>query len=263
MRNSLIILLFFTLIFKTLFSQSVSVSVTKLYYNVGRGENNIQTVTLKNNSTNKQSFQITFCGFESPGNKGKTVLITADTNKNSCAKWLNVTPSSFILNAGESKDISVELKLPDIPEAEKTKWAAMQIIARNDNDKEQNTGLDVTENMKIIVHIFQTPPNLKMNKLEITNFENNDSNKTIILEVKNTGETILICNSSVEFNNIITNKKQNVKSKPFTLLPNTYREIDFDLPDNIEKGKYLVTGYVEYNNNDNVLSAKQEIEIKE
>jgi P pilus assembly chaperone PapD len=262
MRN-LLIILFFLNIPDCIYSQDVSVSPAKLYYNNGRGENKAQLVTIKNNSLNKQTCQVSFCGFESPGNKGKTKMIAADTDKNSCAKWLMAIPSSFDLNAGESKEVSVVLELPNNDEAEKAKWAIMQLNVSSDKPN-QNTDVALSETIKLVIHVFQTPPNLTISKAEIIHFKElinaGDSARTIVLETKNTGKTILVCDPSIELNNMITGEKQNIKTYPFTLLPFANREIEFVLPENLKKGKYSLIGVVDFGNKKNVQS-KIEMEI--
>jgi len=266
MRNLLTILILFY-IPVIIYSQDVSVSPAKLYFNNGRGKNKAQFVTIKNNSLNKQTCQISFSGFESPGNKGKTQMIAADTDKNSCAKWLIATPSSFDLKAGESKEVSVVLELPNNNEAKKAKWAVMQLdvsVEKNKNEANQNTGVVLSETMKLVIHIFQTPPNLSISKAEIINFKElknaGDSARTIVLETKNTGETILVCNPYIELNNMMTGEKQNIKTYPFTLLPTANRDVEFVLPGNLKKGKYSLIGVVDFGNKKNVQS-KMEIEI--
>ena len=53
-----------------------------------------------------------------------------------------------------------------------------------------------------------------------------------------------------------------MKPAAFTILPGGSREIKFILPPTMEKGKYNLTGVVDYGSKEEVQAAEMELEIK-
>ena len=127
-----------------------------------------------------------------------------------------------------------------------------------------NMGMGIIETVGIVIHVFQTPPTITFSQAEIASFKElpaTDKGRTISILTKNTGETILICAGYVELVNLRTGKKERMKPNGFTILPGGSREVKFVLPPTLEKGKYTVTGVVDYGSKEDVQAAEMELEI--
>jgi P pilus assembly chaperone PapD len=253
-----------------LFSQSVSVEPTRLYFKAGKGNSETQVVKVTNNSKIKQAFEVTFADFEPDGIRGKVKIMKADSSIHSCAKWLSADPSLFEIDAGASNDVQVILQPPDDSVADNVKWALMSIKLNeektlNDCSSSKEQGLNIHKTFQFAIYIFQTPPNLTNSKAEIVSFKEitklGDTLRTFTIEAKNTGETILDCSSYMRITNILSNKVQLLKMIPFTLLPGLSRQIIFVLPKGIEKGKYKLIGIVVSDDKMEFKSEEKELEI--
>ncbi|MBK8585594.1 MAG: hypothetical protein IPN88_09270 [Bacteroidetes bacterium] len=107
--------------------QNVSISPSRLYYKTPIGEYKTQEINITNSSPNKQAFVVSFSDFEPAGIEGKSRFMKAGESENTCSQWLSATPSFFELDPGATQKVQVLLQVPASPEANKVKWAAMQI----------------------------------------------------------------------------------------------------------------------------------------
>jgi P pilus assembly chaperone PapD len=251
-------------------AQSVSISPSRLYFKTPVGEMKTQEVSITNNSSASQSFTVSFSDFEAAGNQGKSQFMKAGESVNSCADWLNATPSFFEIGPGETQKIKILLQVPSTPEANKVKWAAMQVkITKEKKDPgtgdKTAIGMGVTETFQFVVHIFQSPPSVTFKNAEIKNFREitsvNDTCRVLSLLLKNSGEAILDCAAYIEMTNVNTGNEVRQKPIAFTVLPGSEREIKFTIPSNTPKGKYSVLGVVDYGSRENVQAAEIEVQF--
>lgn len=274
--NKIVLVLASFLISTALFSQSASVSPSRLYFDVSPGEYKSKTIRVTNNGKSKESFKVSFIDFNSPGSEGKTKLDSSGS-QHGCSEWLTASPSFFELEAGESKEVEVLLQVPNIPEANTVRWAAASVKIAREN-KEFDKGADVKSAMQIvqtfqfIIHIFQTPPNVTFKEAVINSFERTkpveikttDSTATqdiaLKMTVENTGDAIIDCAPYIDLINLDNGDERRVKQKGFTVLPGGVRTIVFTIPNDLPKGNYSALGIVDYGSNTDL--AAYEIDLK-
>ena len=252
-------------------AQNVAVSPSRLYYKVGIGEYKSHEVTVKNSSKTPQAFKIFFADFESKGNQGKTTLMKKGESEHSCSNWLSASPSFFELGPGESQKVEVLLQVPNTPEANKVKWAVMNVkLAREKKapageGNSETVGFGIVQTFQFIIHIFQTPPTVTYADAEIVGFKEitkpTDDTRTLSLEVSNTGETILNCASYLELTNLQNGEIKRLDVKAFTVLPDGRREIYFQLPVDLKKGQYSVLGVVDYGSKEKIAAAEMDLTV--
>jgi P pilus assembly chaperone PapD len=202
---------------------------------------------------------------------GKSKFMKQGESENTCSQWLSATPSFFELEAGATQKVQVLLQVPSTPEANKVKWAAMQIkLAKEkkatDAADKNSIGMGVTETFQFVVHIFQSPPTVVDKSAELVSFREvttaADSTRILVLTVKNSGESILDCASYLEFTNLQNGNDDRQKPFAFTLLPGATREVKFAVPSKLGKGKYSVLGVVDFGSREKLPAAEMEIELK-
>mgnify|MGYP003575205365 CR=1 FL=1 len=262
--------LFMMMLSVTMKAQSVSVAPSRFYYKVNPGESKSQTLKVTNSSKTKQSFQITFGDFAAPGSAGKSTLMKAGESENSLAKYISANPAFFELEAGQSRDVQILLELPNLPESNKVKWGTILIklvkekSAANMGEK-NGVGMGIIETFQFVVHVFQTPPSVTFKQAEIVSLKQTagktPSDKAISILTKNTGEAILDCAAYLQLVNLNTGKNERIKPIGFTVLPGGSREVTFTLPPSLEKGKYTITGVVDYGSKDDVQAAEMDLEV--
>ncbi len=251
-------------------SQSVSVSPSRLYFTTAIGEFQSQSVTVTNNSSSPQSFQISFADFEAKGNKGKSTLMDQGESVHSCSGWLSASPAFFTIAAGKSQKVDILMQVPNLPEANKVKWAVMNVKMAHErkapDEKDENTvGFGIVQTFQFIVHIFQTPPSVTFKNAEIISFRestvDSDTARKVVLGVRNTGDAILDCASYLELTNLLNGETKRLDIKAFTVLPGGEREINFILPNDLKKGSYSVLGVVDYGSKEKVEAAELDLTV--
>jgi P pilus assembly chaperone PapD len=265
------LLLMVCLVSSVVHAQNVSISPSRLYYKTAMGEYKVQEVTVTNSATRPQSFTVSFGDFEPSGSLGKSQLMKAGESVNSCSQWLSADPSFFEIGPGQSQKIKVLMQVPSAPDANKVKWAAMQVkLAKEKKATDLNDnnaiGLGVTETFQFVVHVFQSPPTVTLKNAEIESFTevttDQDSTRMMMLRVKNSGEAILDCVSYLEYTNTSNGEEQRQKPIAYTLLPGTIRELKFPISSSLPSGKYSLLGVVDYGSRENVQAAETEVTIK-
>ena len=251
-------------------AQNISVAPSRFYYKVNPGGVKTQVLKVTNNSTAKESFAVSFGDFSAPGSAGKSVLMKPGESPNSLVKYISANPAYFELEPGKSQDVQVILEMPNLPESNKVKWGTL-MLKLDKNKKEANNlgtndvGMGILETFQFVVHIFQTPPNVTLKQAEIVSLKQvagaTPADKSISIMTKNTGEAILDCAAYIEYVNLGTGKKERLKPAAFTVLPGGMREMMFALPASLEKGKYNLTGVVDFGSKDEVQAAELELEI--
>jgi P pilus assembly chaperone PapD len=271
MKNSLTALMFICLVSSQVQAQSVAISPSRLYYKTPIGEYKVQEVSVTNSSTAAQSFTVSFGDFEPSGSQGKSQIMKKGESPNSCSEWLSAEPSFFEVGPGQTQKVKVLMQVPSSPDANKVKWAAMQVRLAKEKQatdlKDQNAiGLGITETFQFVVHIFQSPPTVTAKNAEIESFtevtSDKDSSRVMMLRVVNSGEAILDCVSYLEYTNLSSGEENRQKPIAYTLLPGTARELKFPISSTLPEGKYSLLGVVDYGSRENVQAAETEVTIK-
>ena len=148
-------------------------------------------------------------------------------------------------------------------------WTILTIDQSYDRPKLDVQGNDKTIAMGVVntmgfgVYIYQNPPNVTVNNVEIEKFtfETVDSLKLLILNVKNIGDGIGYSSTYVDLTNLSTGKITKLYAKKFTILPQYTRFLKFVIPADIEKGKYSAVGVLDFGSKEEIKAAEIEFEI--
>lgn len=245
-------------------AQKISTSPTRINYKVSPGASGRSTITVANNSNDRQGFQINFGDF-SANAAGKSQFSKKGVVSRSCADWLTATPAVFELAPGETQDISILLDAPADSSALLARWAVAYVRLRplDFGNKDASDGLNVRVNQsyRFGVYIFQTPPNASDARGEISGLDYKDNRFTI--QMRNAGETFLTCNSYIELTSLATGETKRINTRGFTMLPALDRNTVFQIPPDIPAGRYSVLAVMDYGNRDEVEAAEMEIMIPE
>ncbi|MFA6923980.1 MAG: DUF916 domain-containing protein [Bacteroidales bacterium] len=252
-------------------NMGVAVSPAHLNFSLRPGASKTQQIKITNDTKKKNKFQLNFKDFDMNEN-GKTIFIDAGKGKYSLSKWVTISQTFVELEPGEEKKIDVTVNIPATDDGYKAAWCILMV-----NQQEEKKDIDVKGNEKTIafgviplisfgIYIYQNPPNVLVNKVEIQNFKliSSDTSKvkTLNLRAKNTGDGISFSSCYVELTNTNIGKQNKLLVKKFTILPGETRDFTFDLPDNLEKGKYSAIGVLDFGSNEEIETAEIEFEIK-
>ena len=252
-------------------AQSVSVSPSRLYFKEAPGGYRGQKIYVTNNGSKPETFQVLFHDFASDGNQGKTTVIKEGEYIHGCSQWLTASPAFFEIAPGQTQEVTMLLQVPNVPEANNSRWAVASVKLSKENTGASDKGSDVTgmqilQTFQFLIHIFQTPPAITFKEANISSFKeittSADSVRTLSMEIENTGDAILDCAPYLDVVNLNTGLSQRIKKKGFTILPEGKRELKLTLPKELPAGKYNILGIVDYGSDSNLAGAELNIEIK-
>ncbi|MFH2142528.1 MAG: hypothetical protein ABIJ97_08910 [Bacteroidota bacterium] len=246
----------------------VSVSPSSMHLSIKPGTSETKEITVKNITKEKNSFAVGFNDFEM-NQAGKPTLSDPENRKYSLSKHIGVTPTYFELAPGEEKKIKLVISIPDDEESYRSLWTIVtieQVVERpplDPGDQPKRISMGIIPSFGFGVYIYQNPPNVTINKLEIQNlvFTNDNNSKKVNMSVKNIGDGISYCTSYLELTNMSTGEQYKLQVKKFTILPQYTRAFSYDLSPEIKPGKYSAIGVIDYGSKEEILAAEVEFEI--
>ena len=258
----LAVFLLLLLVFFDAYSQKISTSPSRLNFKVSPGGTQRAIITVTNNADQKHDFSVDFGDFDA-SRKGKSKWLEKGVLPRSCAEWLSASPSLFSLEPGEAQRIELTMDVPQDSAAFIARWAVtyIRLAEETRGQQEGSDGLIVNLNQsyRFGVYVFQTPPSATYAKGELIDFK--FENDELKLRLRNLGETFLKCNSYAELTNLQTGEVARLKSRNFTVLPASNRDVSFIIPKSYKPGTYSVLGVLDYGNRDEIEAAEIEITI--
>ena len=160
----------------TLFNNmGVSVSPSSMHLSIKPGSSVSKEIRVKNDTKIKYSFQVGFNDFEM-GTNGKPISINPIESKYALSKWTTVSPSYFELNPGEDIKLKMIVTIPDEEGAYVAAWTIVtieQVTERpplDDGSHPNRLSMGVLNSFGFGIYLYQNPPNVILNKLDIFNF---------------------------------------------------------------------------------------------
>ena len=258
----------------------VSISPSTMHINIRPGQSFTRDVRLKNETDKPYEFIVGFQDFEmstagkasmtfTPG-KDDSEEVKSKGAKYGLSKHIVVTPNAFSLKPGEEIKLKVLVDIPDEEENYIAKWGIItidQIYERpplDPGDQPNRLAMGVIPTFGFGIFVYQNPPNVKINQLDIDAFrmEKGEKSDRIVMQVKNVGDGITYCVSYLELMNMQTGSQQKLQSRNFTILPQHHRIFNYELPSNLPPGKYSAVGVVDYGHKEEIIAAELEFEIK-
>jgi hypothetical protein len=248
----------------------VAVSPSHLNFNLKPGESKTYEVKVTNETLVKRSFTATLKDFDM-NNAGKTSFSDSGSSKYGMSNWLSISPSFFELKPGDVQKVSITLSIPDTGFSNRAAWSILLIEEKKQREALDNQGSDKKISLGVIpsfgfgVYLYQNPPTVQNNKVEIKNFKliegKEKYQRSVEITLQNIGDGIASCISYIELTNQSNGKQQKLMVKRFVVLPGYVRNYVFALPQNLEKGKYSAVGVLDYGSKDVVEAAELEFNV--
>ena len=250
-------------------SLGVSVSPSHFHFTQEQGQIKTYDITVKNTTSTAKSFNVNIYDFDMNG-KGKSSFLPPGDGKYSLSKWMNISPTFIELEPFKTKKVKVTISVPSDDNGRKAAWSILMIeqeAPRNNlvnTKKNGNTvAFGIVPTFAFGIFAYQNPPNVLTNNIEFTEFQflENDAVNKLVLEVENKGDGIAYCTSYIDLTNLDTGEQQRLRVKNFTIVPDLTRDFIFNLPQTLQKGKYLAVGVLDYESSEEIQAAKLEFEI--
>jgi hypothetical protein len=279
MKNLTLILFLLTLSFgalaqtadTALLDVGVAVTPSHVNFNLKPGESKSYEIKVTNETRMKRSFTVNIKDYD-VDKAGKTTFLEAGVSKFGMSNWLNVAPSFFELKPGAVQKVTVTLAVPDSGFTNRAAWSILLVEEKKQRESIDNNGDDKKVALGVIptfgfgVYLYQNPPTVANNKVEIKNFivQNGKelNQRNVEMTLSNVGDGIASCVSYIELTNQSTGWHQKLLVKRFVILPDYTRNYLFALPENLAKGKYSAVGVLDYGSKESVEAAELEFVVQ-
>lgn len=255
----------------TVTNAGVAVAPSTMYFRAKPGKSETVYLTITNDQKRSEKFKISFQDF-TMGNDGKTSPVPfGQQAPYGLSPYIVAAPTLVELKAGEKRKVAITVAMPETDQAYRASWTLLMVdrvtdkkylAPEKEDDKSMTMGVIPTFGFG--VYVFQNPPNVKINKVEITkfNFTYNDSSKFVSLQVKNSGDGMGFCKSYVEITNTKTGKVEKDLLRQFVVFPGADRSFDFTVPGKIAKGKYSVMLVLDFGSKEQLEVAEAEVTVQ-
>jgi P pilus assembly chaperone PapD len=246
----------------------ISISPSTLRFNAKPGGSQTKTIRVSNDTKKNINFQVAFQDY-GIGADGKQDVSVSNEYKNALSKYVVVTPTFIELKPRESKLISVTVDIPPGDAYAIAMWTTLivdQVTERPKieipNANANTMAMGVSTSMGFGINLYQNPPNVIINSVEIQSMKyikaSGKTGNSIVMKAKNTGDGIGYCLYYIELTNLLTGKQSKLKVKQFSIFPGYEKEFSFELPNNLEKGKYSALSVLDFGSKEDLRTAELE-----
>lgn len=262
--NKISFLLCFSLAAFGCFAQGISVSPSRLFFKGQPGETVTQVITFSNTSKSELNFISSIKDWDRDS-AGLKRYYPSGQLSSSNAKWLGLSSSSVSLAPGETREISLNMKIPNDSASAHLSNSMLfftQVKAQRSNARTANMGVDILFEMGI--QVYHVPEGLSPGDLEFLAFENRnqdsatDTVRKMAVKIKNTGS--INKDAYVRFELTNTSSGEEIQMKPIAIamLPKAEQWVNLNLPAKL-KGKYLVVAILDAGSQYDLKVAEKEI----
>ncbi|MBL4710736.1 MAG: DUF916 domain-containing protein [Flavobacteriales bacterium] len=251
-------------------TEGISVSPAHFHLNLKPGQTKTYEISVTNDTKTSKKFKVGAFDFNMNG-KGKSTFLPNGTGKYSLSKWMSISPSFIEVKAGVKKVVKFTVEVPDDESGNYAAWSVIMIEQEEPRNTieppkkgEGTVALGVIPTFAFGIFVYQNPPNVSDNSVEITNFtmDETEKGKIVKIEAENTGNGIAYCTSYIDLTNLTTGEQQRLLVKRFTIVPELIRDFAFKLPDSLKKGQYLAVGVLDFEGSEEIQVAKMKFENK-
>ena len=256
----------------TLPEMGVSVSPSTMRFAVKPGTLKTMTLKMTNDTKKLYNFQVGFQDYGA-GDDGTSDRPVDKYSMYALSKYIVVSPTLIELKPRQTKVINVTVDIPSGDSMAVSMWTILtldQVIEREKLEIPSTSptaiGMGVKNSFGFGINIFQNPPNVIVNNVEIVamnfNKKTATSSNNIFMKAKNAGTGIGYCLYYLELTNLVTGKQTKLKVKQFAIFPGYSKDFNFDLPADIEKGPYSAMAVLDFGNKEELQTAELEFTVE-
>jgi hypothetical protein len=253
--------------FKDTVPKGVSVSPASIRFDAKVGTSKSKTLKINNDTDFTRTFQIKSTNYlaEDINRKAETSRPPADY-KYGLTKWLYISPSVVTLKPGEKANINILLDVPAGDENEHAAWSLITVDEVKERqelkvpDGQQAVGMGILPSMGFGIFVYQNPPTLKSNMVEMTAYKLAQDQKSIQMRAINKGNGIAFSTYYVELLNMATGESIKVPAQTATILPGSTREFIIRLPP-LPTGSYNALGVLDFGSKEYVETAELDFAV--
>lgn len=238
------ILLLFIVSFPT--HGKITVDPMNLSFEAQAGENIVREITVKNTGTETTEVSLTLLDWwRSP--EGSLQFFSPGSRDRSCAEWLLYSPSELTIPPQETKDITVEIQVPEEVLTEGTRWA-MLIVQERGSAREQE-GVTTRITINYIVKIFYHDPGYTEKSGKITKMAVEQKNPlSFSIRAENTSKSYLRSEGTLSIRNLQGETEGEIEIERFGILPGAKRNITVEWKGDLtlNQGQYYAIAVMDF-----------------
>lgn len=254
--------------FKDTVPRGVSVSPPTIRFTLKPGASQSKQIKISNDTDVERTFQVKVQDYLAADiNRAAENSQVPEDYKYGLKKWLYVTPSVITVMPRQKASINVLLDVPAGDEFAHAAWSMIVIEEVKErqpldiqNSETGATGMGIVPSMAFGIFIYQNPPNVKNNQIELSGYALAPNQKQINMKAKNSGDGIGFCTYYVELLNMATGETIKIPAKTATILPGATRALDVDLPP-LSSGSYNALGVLDFGSKDYVETAELDFAV--
>lgn len=248
--------------------KGVSVSPPTIRFALKPGTSQSKQVKISNDTDIARTFQVKVQDYLAADiNRAAENSQVPEDYKYGLKKWLYVTPSVITIQPGEKASVNVLLDVPAGDEFAHAGWSLI-VIDEVKERQELNVpsqgnnamGMGIVPSMGFGIFVYQNPPNLLNNQIEMTGYTLSSDKKMISMKASNTGDGIGFCTYYVELLNMASGETIKIPAKTATILPGSTRMLELELPA-LSSGSYNALGVLDFGSKDYVETAELDFAI--
>ena len=261
---SLAVLLLCTNIALKVSAQNLGVYPTALAFSLSKGTSESQVVNITNGSDKKMQFRL-YLNDWIRDTVGGHEYYEPNTISRSCSRWVTLNKNFIELEPGKSTQITIKLTIPDSANTDEMKWSMLfvETVEENTAQASKNATAAVQNLLRIGIHIYQTPPSLTDKQIKAFDLKPMPGQeKKYQLICQNTGNVMIQCKSYLELASVVDGQKIKLDPIDFPMFPQQKRYVTFELPANIQKGKYSALAVLDGGEDISLEAVEGTIEVK-
>ncbi|NML41300.1 hypothetical protein HHL17_29170 [Chitinophaga sp. G-6-1-13] len=244
--------------------RGLTIKPSTIDFKLNNGQTGAAHVFIVNHLNKKKQFSLYLMDWIRDS-LGVHVYTAPGTTERSCARWIKLERTFVEVDTGQTVDLPIKMQVPDSAAATgEMKWTMLFLETTEEQVVESPTGLktNVTNKVRVGVHLYQTPPSLTYKDVKILSFDHADTSARIChITCQNTGTVQLECTGYLELSNIATGDKTKIDVPMFPLFPEQRRVVEFVIPDKVPKGKYSLIGVIDAGTDVPMEAAQEMIDI--
>jgi hypothetical protein len=246
-------------------AQNLGVYPTALSFALAKGNSESQVVNITNGSDKKMQFRL-YLNDWIRDTVGGHEYYEPNTISRSCSRWVTLNKNFVELEPGKSTQVTIKLNVPDSAGiADEMKWSMLfvETVEENTAQNSKNATAAVQNLLRIGIHIYQTPPSLNDKQIKAYDIKPvAGQDKKYQLYCQNTGNVMIQCKSYLELASMADGQKIKLDPIDFPMFPQQKRYVLFELPANIQKGKYSALAVLDGGEDISLEAVESVIEVK-
>jgi len=223
---------------------SITVKPMNIYFNTNPGETTTKAIRVENGGTQPTEVTVRLIDWwRTP--EGGLQFSAPGSRERSCAEWLIYSPDNLQIPPGESRDITVEISVPENVESDY--WASFLVQESSAIGEEEQVTTRISVNY--VAKIFYQSPDTQDKSAEISNIKMIGKDPLAFeLELKNPSSSYLRITGKLEVRDLQGETVKSIEVDEFGLLPGAKRILTLKPSEtsSLDPGQYYAIAVIDF-----------------